>query len=126
MPAASVLLVPASGGCGADDPFKLDARFCAVLLVTPVMLLSVNPGSDPRIPRFSLSDDAAVAAEVGMFDMGADGTATLLLGVANGSAALCVATLFAGVADEITALCASFQSLSLYKSSLSKESMKLV
>jgi len=40
---ASVLPVLARG---AGDPFKIDARFCATLEI-PVVLMSVNVGSDP-------------------------------------------------------------------------------
>ncbi len=31
---------------GAGDPFEVDARFCAALEI-PVVLMSVNVGSDP-------------------------------------------------------------------------------
>ncbi len=40
---ASVLLVLARG---AGDPFEVNTRFCAALEI-PIMLMSVNVGSDP-------------------------------------------------------------------------------
>src|SRR6267154_2983454 len=90
----------------AGDPFEVDARFCATIVVA-VVLLSVNRSSDPWILGFSLSNDAAVTQKAGTDAVGTEGvTAVLLPGVVDGNAALC----------------ASFWLTSLYNSSLLKES----
>jgi hypothetical protein len=100
---------------GAEDSFEVGARLCVALSIpvvtVTVVLLSVKLGSGPWIPGFSLSGDVAVAEEAGiMVAVGADGVAAAWL---------------SGIADGNAVLCASFQSVSLYKSSLLEESTML-
>ena len=94
---------------GAGKLFEVNAILC-VAPVIPVTLVSVNTGSDPWISMFSIPGNVAVPEGVGVVIMAAEGVAVVL---------------FLGATDGNVMLHAWFQLMSLYKSLLLEESLRL-